>query len=1098
MKHFNIFKRAFGYALALVVLGALPASAQLSGTYTIGGTSPDYATLSAAISALNSSGVSGPVTFMVRDGSYSGSSWQGQINSITGASATNRVTFTSQSNDKTKVTISASTSSSANYVFRFNNANFVTVKNLTLQTSSSSYQHMFEFQGQSSNDSVVNCVLDGRTSSSSSNNTALVYSNGFTGSSNVFSNNQFKQGGTWVYWRGSSTTTGPGNTMFKDNSFTNTSGYYGIYSYYTSGLKLHDNTIERSGSGTFYTMYNYYCNDDIEIINNAITASATSTLYGIHTYFANYYSNNATNTPKIINNSVTLTNSSGSTYPIYTYYSKYAVYENNVINATNTSGYIYGYGPLYYNDQSRASNNTFNYKTTTTGSSYIYNYYMCYNGANWADTFNNNTVNLYKTGSGGMYNYVLYYGNTIITNNTYDVYGGNSTTYNYFYYPNGAIFKGNKLTSRVNSATHYGAYMYNTTSYSGASYDGNVFDFSNNSGTLYGIYAYYWSGDKFMNNSVTSKTPSTNYTLRSYYNYNGSYYNNTFHSNATGSTNYTAYIYNSSASYTSKFYNNIFSRSGTNGQLLYNYNTNYGKMDYNLYHAPGGSIFYRSSPYLSTNSIETWKSTSGADENSLFHNPGYTDADNGNFMPVASNPDAWSVNGRGKHIDGDTMDVAGNPRARMPQDGVPDLGAYEFTPTSTPPACVASPAMPVANSVQTFMFGGDKVAEIAWGNSVPSNPVTIRQYTGTKANPINNGVGRMFFFTSIDGNDLKYSSKPKVFYKDPWIGNVSSETNAVIARSSAGGAWEGYNYTNANTDTVANSLQATPLFDSLGNYTGVENGRIGIRCVATPDGIKTKNITAISVDIEWNPVWNPIGYQVIVNTDPKTPTSSAGATQTVTNQISIPSGLQEDTKHYIHVRYICGAKDSSAWGLDSFVTKITCHEPDITLSSLTTDRVVISWKPVKTAEHYEYVINKSSVAPSFGTQTKTTSVLAPYLTPGVNYYIHARTKCNDIYEYSNWVSKPFQTWPLSVSNVSNNTGIAVYPNPVSDVLQLEVAGLIGNGAVVELQDITGKVVMRSEVTGAKMELNVSELPSGMYLLKYHDEQRNELIKVNKQ
>jgi len=55
------------------------AQAQLNGTYTIGGASPAYATLGDAISDLNGSGVNGAVIFNIRDGVYTGSSWQGTI-----------------------------------------------------------------------------------------------------------------------------------------------------------------------------------------------------------------------------------------------------------------------------------------------------------------------------------------------------------------------------------------------------------------------------------------------------------------------------------------------------------------------------------------------------------------------------------------------------------------------------------------------------------------------------------------------------------------------------------------------------------------------------------------------------------------------------------------------------------------------------------------------------------------------------------------------------------------------------------------------------------------------------------------------------------
>jgi PKD repeat protein len=45
--------------------------AQMIGTYTIGGTSPDYNTVADAQSAMNSLGVSGPITFLIRPGTYS-------------------------------------------------------------------------------------------------------------------------------------------------------------------------------------------------------------------------------------------------------------------------------------------------------------------------------------------------------------------------------------------------------------------------------------------------------------------------------------------------------------------------------------------------------------------------------------------------------------------------------------------------------------------------------------------------------------------------------------------------------------------------------------------------------------------------------------------------------------------------------------------------------------------------------------------------------------------------------------------------------------------------------------------------------------------
>ncbi|MDP6860853.1 MAG: LamG domain-containing protein, partial [Candidatus Marinimicrobia bacterium] len=73
------------------VPGNLASTNDLSGTYSIG-QGADYATFSAAASALSSYGISGPVTFNVLNGTYDGDF---SLNSISGTSEANTVTFQS-------------------------------------------------------------------------------------------------------------------------------------------------------------------------------------------------------------------------------------------------------------------------------------------------------------------------------------------------------------------------------------------------------------------------------------------------------------------------------------------------------------------------------------------------------------------------------------------------------------------------------------------------------------------------------------------------------------------------------------------------------------------------------------------------------------------------------------------------------------------------------------------------------------------------------------------------------------------------------------------------------------------------------------------
>ncbi len=1084
--------------LIMITAFAGNVNAQLSGTYTIGGASPNYATLSAAITALNNVGVNGPVQFLIRDGSYSGTTWIGSINNISGASPANRITFRSQSGNKANVIITDG--SSGNHIFRFNNARYITVRDLTLVKNSTSYSRVFDFTTTASDDSVINCVIQGPATTSSSNATALVYANGHTGSNNIFTNCDFVNGGMWAYIYGSGTTSTSNDMKFINSTFTaNSSGYYGFYMYYTSGTKFLNNTFNRTGTGYYYFTYGFYLNNDFEFSNNTVNATtASGDLYGLYFYYMNYATNSATLTPRVHDNTVVFNNTSTSsyyTYPFYTYYAHYATYLNNTVTVNSNLGYIYCYGPLYYNNNSRATGNTLNYITQT---GYVYNYYMTYNGASWPDTFTNNTVNTIATSTGYVYNYLGYYGNTIITDNQFNASTVNGAVYNYLYYPSGMLFARNKINvTSSSSGTLYGVYLYNTTSYSGVNFFNNDINVNGTSGTVYGLMCYYLNGDKIYNNLITTKTTGANYTLYMNYMYNGYFKNNTIYSLATGATNYVAYLYQGSATYKAEFKNNIFSKSATTGYGFWSYDNNF-KADYNLHHVPGGTLFYIQTPSYSGSSLQAWRNATGADMNSLVYQPPFLNTANRDFRIDASSPAAWAVNGRAEHDTVIKTDMSGANRPYLVPTGVPDLGAYEVSPTSTPPNADASPANPVANSTQVFTFGQDTVATIDWGSDVPAT-YTMRQYTGVQAAPMPPGVGRMYFYTAGTPATWVHGHKPNIYYKEPWVGDIpGGENDAVVARSSNNGAWEGYNYTNASTDKMRNILKPTNALDSVGSYTGVQNGRIGIRCVENPKGIAVTNITALAADINWQPVFNPIGYQVIIKTNTKYPTNAewTASNKPTTNSLAA-GGLTEDTKYYVFIRSICGIKDTSGFTMDSFTTLITCHTPVITISGLNGTRAVISWTAVKTAHKYEYAMNKSATPPAVGTDVNKNSMLAPFLDEGTEYYVHVRAHCSSIYNQSGWASAKFNTWAVNVNNVNGEGAqLAVYPNPVQQEMVITIGGNVQEGTIA-VMDMTGKLLKTQNVSSNTVKVNVTELPAGIYIVQYTDDNRREQTKFNK-
>lgn len=1217
MKHFNSSKRMF--LLLCIMLGVVSAQAQMSGTYTVGGTNPDYTTLAAAVSDLTSSGVSGAVVLNVRDGSYSGTGWQVSIGNITGASATNTITIKSQSNDASKVTISAAGSSANNHVILFDGAKYVKVRYLSLTNTNTSYGSVVRFNGTAEFNNVENCILTSPTTTSSSGNMAVVNMGNaslgsyFPGGSITIKSNAIKNGSIAVSLAGTSTSTLSDDNIFDGNTITG-SYYYVFFTYYAGNMKVINNTINVSSSGLYSVFYCYYNGDGMEISNNTGAITTSNTHYLFYNVYTNYYVGSAT-TPVLIKNNDMSVSSTTTLYGVYNLYNYFLDFSDNNLSATSTGTTYMPYYFLYYCENSKATGNEFSTNNTTSttycpyavcyysnncevsdnkftakattgtvyspyygvyygadnvvedneficdnttgtmylgyyvngygtgniakgntftgtkasgttyapyfgvyggsanntdgntwllnasGSSTVYApYYINYYGS--ADTFQNNTIDINTTGT--IYSY-KYYLTDLSINNTFNFNTTSGSIYNYFYYSNGGTFANNRVNMTTTTGAIYGAYPYSYNT-SGNKVLNNIFDCRSTSGTIYGFYGYYQNGDDWVGNIISTKTTGTSYL---FYASSGMYadtrfYNNTFHSNATGSTNYLMY-FSGSNSGKGIFKNNVFSRTNTASAGVYISDAAMYEGDYNNFYSGTSTApaLQCGNPSFTTTQLQEWRQKTGSDMNSLSFDPGYVSAANFDFRPDASNPSSWSLQGRGVHLDGDTLDIVGNPRAKVPADGVPDLGAYEFTPTSIPYDAVAVPASPVANSTQYFLFGQDTVGSIDWGANVPTS-FSMKQYTGLQANPIISAVGRMFFFTTTDaGGDVAYAHKAHMRYKNPWIGNISSETNARIAKSTGSTPWAGYNFTNGITDTVMNDLAPAANFDSIGSYTGVENARIGIRCVVAPENIVSSNITAYVADIAWDPIFNPTGYQILVNTVKATPTQAqaASANFTATNSYTagVPTALTEDTKYYIHVRSICGAKDTSGWALDSFTTLIRCHAPDVKITAITSNRAVAYWDTIKTGISYEYAVSQSPTPPSSGTAIPNNSLLVPYLLDNTTYYMHVKTRCNSMYNESGWKSVPFTTWPLNVEGVSGGVvSIAAYPNPAKDYVKVMVLGADVDGAVVTIADVSGRVVMSSSIAQKETVLDVKHLPSGVYVLNYINGSQTQRIKLVKE
>jgi hypothetical protein len=100
----------------------------LCGTYTIGGASPNFVNFTEASNALNVAGITCPVIFRVRNGTYNE---QVEIGQILGSSSVNTITFESESGDSSLAVLNYQTANTfRDYSLSLNGIKYLTVRKL--------------------------------------------------------------------------------------------------------------------------------------------------------------------------------------------------------------------------------------------------------------------------------------------------------------------------------------------------------------------------------------------------------------------------------------------------------------------------------------------------------------------------------------------------------------------------------------------------------------------------------------------------------------------------------------------------------------------------------------------------------------------------------------------------------------------------------------------------------------------------------------------------------------------------------------------------------------------------------------------------------
>ncbi|MDI6803522.1 MAG: right-handed parallel beta-helix repeat-containing protein, partial [Bacteroidota bacterium] len=301
----------------------------LNGTYTVG-SGGNYSTITQAVADLTTKGVDAPVVFNILNGNYNE---QFLIGSISGASASNTITFQSQTGDPNNVTISFTPTSTNNYIVRLLQADYITFQNITLTASGSpSYGTVIKLDGDANNNRFMNNVLNGVSTTGGSANLIVIYADGDSIDNTTISGNTFVNGSYGVYLDGISPSVLSTGTQITNNTFSGT-GYNPIFLRYQIGAQVTGNTI--SSTTAQRGMEIQSSTGAMQILKNQMSINSG---FGIYLYYSDGGTGLPTPRGLIANNFISVGGAS-TAYGIQLYYStNQDVYYNSVnISSTNTT-----------------------------------------------------------------------------------------------------------------------------------------------------------------------------------------------------------------------------------------------------------------------------------------------------------------------------------------------------------------------------------------------------------------------------------------------------------------------------------------------------------------------------------------------------------------------------------------------------------------------------------------------------------------------------------------------------------------------------------------------------------------------------------------
>ncbi len=328
------------------------------------------------------------------------------------------------------------------------------------------------------------------------------------------------------------------------------------------------------------------------------------------------------------------------------------------------------------------------------------------------------------------------------------------------------------------------------------------------------------------------------------------------------------------------------------------------------------------------------------------------------------------------------------------------------------------------------------------------------------------------------------------------------------------------------TSTTTSKVINTGLYNTVYEVQGK------VRCSSTTSGLWNPTVTTFttaaspcqpaanlaatlitpnSVTMTWASVANAQTYVLqyrVVNT--QTPNTWQGiGGNTATSRLII--GLANSTLYECRIATSCVGGALSPWSTPVQFTTLAnpCAIPSNIAAVATATTANVTWDVAANATTYVLRYSTSPTGPWSNAGCITNSRSLGGLTANTTYYVQVQSICGGTstssawsanYSFTTGVSLRPTTEPASLTEVS--AAFNVYPNPTTDVINVELTAYQAQTTTVKVYDLTGRlmkqVVSQTEAGSQKIEVSLGEIASGVYTVQvYENDKMTHISRVRK-